>query len=49
VFDADGHVIEPTDLNFAGLDPAFRDRVQVDTSLGEHHGRLFPLLTGGRA
>jgi hypothetical protein len=25
VFDADGHVIEPTDLYFGGLDPAFRD------------------------
>jgi predicted TIM-barrel fold metal-dependent hydrolase len=46
VFDADGHVIEPTDLYFGGLDPAFRDRVQVDTRLGEHHGRLFPLLDG---
>jgi predicted TIM-barrel fold metal-dependent hydrolase len=46
VFDADGHIIEPTDLYFGGLDPAFRDRVQVDTDLGEHHGRLFPLLDG---
>ena len=46
VFDADGHVIEPQDLYFAGLDPAFRDRVQVDTDLGDHHGHLFPLLDG---
>lgn len=46
VFDADGHIIEPTDLYFGGLDPAFRNRVQIDTDLGEHHGRLFPLLDG---
>jgi len=46
VFDADGHVIEPTELYFDGLDPAFRDRVEVDRSLGEHHGRLFPLVDG---
>jgi len=46
IFDADGHIIEPTDLYFGGLDPALRDRVQVDTSLGEHHGHLFPLLDG---
>lgn len=46
VFDADGHVIEPTELYFGGLDPAFRSRVEVDASLGEHHGRLFPLLDG---
>jgi len=46
VFDADGHVIEPTDLYFGGLDPAFRERVEVDRSLGEHHGRLFPLVDG---
>lgn len=46
VFDADGHVIEPTDLYFGGLDPAFRDRVTVDASLGDHHGRLFPLVDG---
>jgi uncharacterized protein len=46
VFDADGHVIEPTDLYFGGLDPGFRDRVTVDTGLGEHHGRLFPLVDG---
>ena len=35
VFDADGHVIEPTDLYFDGLDPAFRDRVEVDALRGE--------------
>jgi len=46
IFDADGHVIEPTELYFDGLDPAFRDRVEVDRSLGEHHGRLFPLVDG---
>lgn len=46
IFDADGHVIEPTDLYFGGLDPAFRHRVQVDGSLGHHHGHLFPLLDG---
>jgi predicted TIM-barrel fold metal-dependent hydrolase len=46
VFDADGHIIEPTDLYFGGIDPAFRERVQVDTSLGDHHGRLFPILDG---
>ena len=46
VFDADGHVIEPTDLYFGGLDPAFRDRVTVDAALGDHHGHLFPLLDG---
>jgi predicted TIM-barrel fold metal-dependent hydrolase len=46
VFDADGHVIEPTDLYFDGLDPAFRDRVQADPDLGDHHGHLFPLLDG---
>jgi hypothetical protein len=39
VFDPDGHLIEPTDLYFDRLDPAFRDRVQVDRSLGERHGR----------
>ena len=46
VFDADGHIIEPNDLYFAGLDPAFRRRVQIDTDLGDHHGHLFPLLDG---
>lgn len=46
VFDADGHIIEPTELYFAGLDPSFRHRVQVDLDLGEHHGRLLPLLDG---
>jgi len=46
VFDADGHVIEPPTLYFDELDPAFRDRVQIDRSLGEHHGRLFPLVDG---
>jgi predicted TIM-barrel fold metal-dependent hydrolase len=46
IFDADGHVIEPTDLYFDRLDPAFRHRVQVDRTLGERHGRLFPLLDG---
>jgi predicted TIM-barrel fold metal-dependent hydrolase len=46
VFDADGHVIEPPELYFDGLDPAFRHRVTVDTSIGDHHGRLCPLLDG---
>ncbi|HEX7097066.1 MAG TPA: amidohydrolase family protein [Acidimicrobiales bacterium] len=47
VFDADAHVIEPTDLYFGELlDPAYHDRVTVDTELGDHHGRLFPLLDG---
>src|SRR5690242_9167697 len=46
VFDADGHVIEPTGLYFEGLDPSFRDRVVVDADLGDHHGHLFPLLDG---
>jgi len=46
VFDADGHVIEPPDLYVTRLDPEFRGRVTVDAGLGEHHGRLFPLLDG---
>jgi predicted TIM-barrel fold metal-dependent hydrolase len=46
VFDADGHIIEPPELYFAQLAPAYRHRVDVDRSLGEHHGRLFPLLDG---
>ena len=46
VFDADGHVIEPPALYFDELDPAFRDRVEIDESLGDHHGRLFPLVDG---
>lgn len=46
VFDADAHVIEPPELYFDGLDPAFRDRVTVDRDIGEHHGRLMPLLDG---
>lgn len=46
VFDADGHVIEPTELYFSGLDPAMRSRVEVDQSLGTHHGHLFPLVDG---
>src|SRR6187551_208336 len=46
VFDADAHVIEPVDLYFDGLDPAFRDRVTVDPSIGDHHGRLMPLVDG---
>ena len=46
VFDADAHVIEPPELYFTGIDRPFRDRVTVDRDLGEHHGRLFPLLDG---
>jgi predicted TIM-barrel fold metal-dependent hydrolase len=49
VFDVDGHVIEPTDLYFEWLDPAFRSRVQPDLAIGEHHGRLLPLLDGARS
>ena len=40
------HVIEPPELYFDGLDPKFRDRVTVDTEIGDHHGRLMPLLDG---
>src|SRR5438045_9327581 len=46
VFDADAHVIEPEDLYFEYLDPAFRDRVTVDESIGRHHGKLLPRLDG---
>jgi predicted TIM-barrel fold metal-dependent hydrolase len=46
VFDADAHVIEPESVYFDGLDPAFRDRVAVDQSIGGHHGRLLPLVDG---
>jgi predicted TIM-barrel fold metal-dependent hydrolase len=46
VFDADAHVIEPVDLYFDGLDPAFRDRVTVDPAIGDYHGRLMPLVDG---
>ena len=46
VFDGDAHVIEPPELYFDGLDPAFRGRVTVDPDIGDHHGRLMPLLDG---
>ena len=46
VFDADAHVIEPPQLYFDGLDPKFRERVTVDAEIGDHHGRLMPLLDG---
>ena len=46
VFDADAHVIEPPELYFDGLDPKFRARVTVDHEIGDHHGRLMPLLDG---
>jgi predicted TIM-barrel fold metal-dependent hydrolase len=47
VFDADGHVIEPTDLWWRYLDPAFRSEVVPDAArLGETHGRLLPLAGG---
>jgi uncharacterized protein len=46
VFDADAHVIEPPELYFDFLEPKFRDRVTVDTEIGDHHGRLMPLLDG---
>ena len=46
VFDADAHVIEPPELYFDGLDPKFRERVTVDHEIGDHHGRLMPLLDG---
>jgi predicted TIM-barrel fold metal-dependent hydrolase len=49
VFDADGHVIEPTDLWWSYLDPKFRADVVPDTArLGEKHGRLMP-IAGGHA
>ena len=35
VFDADAHVIEPPELYFDGLDPKFRERVTVDTEIGD--------------
>jgi predicted TIM-barrel fold metal-dependent hydrolase len=46
VFDADGHVMEPIDLWWAYLDPAFRSQVEPDTRLGTTHGRLLPIAGG---
>jgi predicted TIM-barrel fold metal-dependent hydrolase len=46
VFDADAHIIEPPNLYFDYLEPAFRARVEPDAAIGDHHGRLLPLLDG---
>ncbi len=47
IFDADGHVIEPTTLWWDFIDPDFRSALEPDAArLGETYGRLMPRVEG---
>jgi predicted TIM-barrel fold metal-dependent hydrolase len=47
IFDADGHIVEPTTLWWDYIDPEHRSALEPDTKrLGETYGRLMPLVDG---